>query len=227
MSHRLLLLVLWAALNATCAQAQLCSALPVTMTVASAKDAAKLAEAPLYDNAIITAVWQGNIQLAETIVVANGTSLTVTGTSAVTAVIDGGYTVQLFDVWGQLTVVNMTLVNGFTVDFGGAIYSRAKTQVMISGSGFGWHQASYGGAIYSGMNSKMTISDSVFINNVCTGSGGAIYSDVKSIVTVSDTRFDRNTAADGAGAIYADSSSVCSINNSAFTNSNAEYGSAV
>jgi nitrous oxidase accessory protein NosD len=124
MHHRvLLLLVLWAALNA-CAHAQLCSLKPVAMTVASPKDAAKLAAAALCDNAIINAVWQGNMQLAETLVVGNGTSLTVTGTSAKTAVIDGSSRVQLFDVWGQLTFVNMTLTNGHTTKFGGAIRAR-------------------------------------------------------------------------------------------------------
>jgi hypothetical protein len=60
--------MLWTALNATCVQAQLCSSKPVTMTVASTKDAAKLATAALCSKAIIKAVWQGGAQLAETIV---------------------------------------------------------------------------------------------------------------------------------------------------------------
>eukprot|EP00953_Heterococcus_sp_UTEX-ZZ885_P030620 16174-Heterococcus_DN1.PRE.1 len=93
----LLLLMLWTALSVSCAQTQLCSSKPVAMTVADSKDAAKLAKAALCDNAIIKAVWQGNVQLAETIVVGNGTSLTVTGASAQKAIIDGGNAVQLFN----------------------------------------------------------------------------------------------------------------------------------
>jgi predicted outer membrane repeat protein len=227
MSHRLLLLVLWAALNAVCVQAQLCSILPFTITIASPKDAAKLAAAALCETAIIRAVWQGNVQLAETIVVGNGTSLTVTGASDATAVIDGGSRVQLFDVSGQLTLVNVTLVNGYAADSGGAIYSRANTKLTISGCVFSGHQARYGGAVLSEINSSLYITDSQFSNNICTGDGGAINSEVNNRVAVSGTQFSSNTAGLNAGAIYASNSSVCSINNSAFTHSNAEYGSAV
>eukprot|EP00953_Heterococcus_sp_UTEX-ZZ885_P038865 19940-Heterococcus_DN1.PRE.3 len=223
---RLLLLMLWTALSATCAQAQLCSSKPVAMTVANAKDAAKLTTAAKCDNAIITVAWQGKIELADTIVVGNGTSLTVTGASAETAIIDGGNAVQLLDVWGQLTLMNLTLSNGDTTDFGGAIYNRVNSSVAIGGSVFTGHQASYGGAIFS--DSKLTIFDSAFSNNFASKVGGAIYNDVDTTMTVSNTTFDSNTAGGGGGAFYAGDSSVSSIgSDSMFTNNSASIGGAV
>jgi fibronectin-binding autotransporter adhesin len=223
---RLLLLMLWTALSAICVQAQLCSSKPVTMTIAKAEDAAKLATAALCDNASITVAWQGNVQLADTIVVGNGTSLAVTGASAKTAIIDGGNAVQLFDVWGQLTLINLTLSNGNTTDFGGAIYNRVNSRVAISGSVFTGHQASYGGAICS--DSEVTISDTAFSNNFASETGGAVYSEVNSTMAVSYANFDSNTAGGGGGALYAGNNSVCSIsNNTVFTNNSAPIGGAV
>eukprot|EP00953_Heterococcus_sp_UTEX-ZZ885_P017695 9900-Heterococcus_DN1.PRE.1 len=195
--------MLWTVLTVSCAQAQLCSSKPVAVTVANAKDAAKLTTAAKCDNAIITAVWQGNVQLAQTIVVGNGTSLTVTGASAKTAIIDGVNAVQLFDVWGALKIMNLTLINGYTVDFGGAIYNRVNTRVAISGSVFTGHQASYGGAILSDFGSSLTITDCQFSNNFASDTGGAIYIEVNSTLTASNTNFDSNAAVTTAGAIYA------------------------
>eukprot|EP00953_Heterococcus_sp_UTEX-ZZ885_P021340 11904-Heterococcus_DN1.PRE.1 len=226
--HRLLLLVLWAVLSATCAQTHLCSSRSVVLTVASPKDVAELAAAALCDNAVIRAVWQGNIQLAETIVIGNGTSVTVAGASAKTAVIGGGNKIQLFDVWGQLNLTNLTLSNGNTAYSGGAIYSRANTKVFISGSVFSGHRADYGGAILSDFNSSLTITDCQFSNNTCSRSGGAIYSYVNSMLSVFRAQFDGNTAVTGAGAIYAGNNSMCTISgNSTFTNNNASNGAAV
>jgi hypothetical protein len=79
------------ALSVSCAQAQLHSFEPVALTVADSK-------AVLCDNAIITSVWQGQMQLADTVVMGNGTSLTVIRALAKTAIIDGGNAVQLFVV---------------------------------------------------------------------------------------------------------------------------------
>jgi hypothetical protein len=90
--------VLWGIFSCVCAQTKGCSLRPELFTVANERDVAKLTTAALCDNAIITANWRGNIQLTETIVVGNGTSLTVTGASAKTAGIDGGKKVQLFEV---------------------------------------------------------------------------------------------------------------------------------
>jgi hypothetical protein len=132
---------------------------PVVFTVTNARDVARLTTAALCDNAIIKANWQGNIQLTDTIVVGNGTILTVSGASAKTTIIDGGNTVQLFDVWGELNLMNMTLSNGNTSFDGGAIFNRANTKVAASGSVFSGHQARFGGAILSEFNSSLTITD--------------------------------------------------------------------
>eukprot|EP00953_Heterococcus_sp_UTEX-ZZ885_P028619 15256-Heterococcus_DN1.PRE.5 len=65
MQHRRLLLLLWSALSATCAQTQLCSSKPIVLKVASPEDVAQLTAAALCDNAVIRVVWQGSVQLAE------------------------------------------------------------------------------------------------------------------------------------------------------------------
>jgi hypothetical protein len=113
--------VAWAIFSTVGAQAQLCSSKSAVFKVSSAQDAAKLTTAALCNNANITAVWKGKIQLAETIVVGNGTSLIVSGVFVEAAMIDGSNKIQLFDVWGQLTLVNVTLTNGFDQNSGGAI----------------------------------------------------------------------------------------------------------
>jgi hypothetical protein len=78
--YRLLVLV-WTIFSTVCAQAQVCSSKPAVFKVSSAQDAAALSKAALCDDAVISAVWQGEVQLARTIVVGNGTTLTVTGAS--------------------------------------------------------------------------------------------------------------------------------------------------
>jgi predicted outer membrane repeat protein len=177
--------VLCALCTTTYAQTLLCSVKPVALRVANTQDAVKLAEAALCDNAHVSATWQGNVQLAKTIVVGNGTSLTVrAAATAKTAIIDGGNKVQLFDVWGALTVINMTLTNGFTVDFGGAIYSRADAAVNGTGSVFSGHQARFGGAILLNHNSLLHISGCEFSNNSCSETGGALYSSENTSLTV-------------------------------------------
>eukprot|EP00953_Heterococcus_sp_UTEX-ZZ885_P007030 4284-Heterococcus_DN1.PRE.2 len=216
-----------------CTQRYLCTNSAVLLKACSAHSCkfgrcCKLTTAALCDNAVIRVVWQGNIQLAETIVVGNGTSLTVAGDSAKTAVIGGGIKIQLFDVWRKLNLMNVTLSNGNTAFLGAAIYSRANTEVIISGSVFSGHRASYGGAILSDCNSSLTITDCQFSNNKCSRSGGAVYSEVNSMLSVFRAHFDGNTAATGAGAIYAGNNSLCTISsNSTFTNNNASNGAAV
>eukprot|EP00953_Heterococcus_sp_UTEX-ZZ885_P035939 18536-Heterococcus_DN1.PRE.5 len=218
--HCRLLLMLWTALSPTCVQAQLCSSNLLATTVATAKDAAKLATAALCDNAIITAAWQGNVPLAETLVVGNGTSLTVTGASAKTAIIDGGSAVQLFHVWGELNLINMTLTNGYA-EYGGAIFHRANTKVVINGSVFKGHEASYGGAISSDSNSTLTITDCQFSDNKCSGDGGAIYCDMDSALMVSKTTFDSNTAEQSGGCVFSDLDSTVDVTSCMFSNNTA------
>jgi hypothetical protein len=103
--------------------------------------------------------------------VGNGTSLTVRGIAAVTAIANDGGTVQLFLVWGALTVnntYNMTPSNGSAIDYGGAIRARRSA--------------------------KLSIADSVLISNVAAGSGGAITVSHDTTTVIAGCAFDSNRA---------------------------------
>jgi hypothetical protein len=140
--------------------AQLCSENPVTLKVSTSTEAAHLATKALCPNAKVRALWQGNLQLSQTIVVGNGTSLTVLGDAIENSVANGGGKVQLFDVWGNLTIVNMTLLNGHTPvadnygsSNGGAIIARPSAELNVVGSLFSDNGADFGGAIAVGAGS--------------------------------------------------------------------------
>eukprot|EP00953_Heterococcus_sp_UTEX-ZZ885_P013374 7643-Heterococcus_DN1.PRE.3 len=167
--------LLWAAIHKAYAQTQLCSSEPVSLKVSNPKDAAKLAAAALCDNATFTAVWLGNMQLADTIVLGNGTSLTVARASAKAAVINGGNRVPLFIVSGQLAVVNITLTNGYSESCGGAVRVRLAAEVsMISTVFSNNYSANSSGAVALSCGTTTTISGCSFINTAANDTGAAV-----------------------------------------------------
>jgi hypothetical protein len=124
------------ALVAVYAQEQACLKNPPVFNVSSTTEAAVLAKAAACPNALIRAFWQGKVQLRKTIRVGRGSSLTVSGEDTESAIIDGGGKLQLFDVGprGNLTLIDMTLTNGFADTANGGAVSIgpfATLRVMV------------------------------------------------------------------------------------------------
>jgi predicted outer membrane repeat protein len=232
------------ALVAVYAQEQPCLKNPPAFTVTCANEAAALAKAAACANAVISAIWQGKVQLVKSIVVGKGTSLTITGRNAEAAIIDGGGKAQLFDVYGMLTLVNVTVTNGFAdEDNGGAVSVRSLATLTTMGSVFSnnvvidhlkissssnakdFTLEGRGGAVYGDVNSTMTVSNSTFINNTASMRGGGIWSE--GTLSIQSSVFDSNAACVGnnagclgGGAIACDGVEL-TISGSTFTNNSA------
>ncbi|MCB0079448.1 MAG: beta-propeller fold lactonase family protein, partial [Caldilineaceae bacterium] len=115
---------------------------------------------------------------------------------------------------GNLTLIGLTLKDGYTSGYGGAIYSDAgDSTINLSGVTLIDNQAEgNGGAIYtsgrlnvllssfSGNQALGVLPDSV-INNPGTGFGGAIESGGSDTIQLSATNFSGNIASKGGGAI--------------------------
>jgi predicted outer membrane repeat protein len=92
-----------------------------------------------------------------------------------TSVMDGGGKIQLFEVWGQLTIDNLLLVNGYTELSGGAIYAYSNSTLIIISSKFTDNRAEdNGGAIATEVTSSLFILDATLSSNSATN-GGALH----------------------------------------------------
>jgi hypothetical protein len=178
--------------------AQSCSATPAPITVTSAADAAVLIKAALCPAATVRAVWQNSVQLPDTIVVANSTSLTII--SAEGTVIDGASKMQLFNVFGSLTLANVTLSNGLS-DNGGAVYIQPAAKVSMTGCTVRNSSAHFGAALYASSASELTITGSSLLHNTAAAAGGALYSLADSTVILQDVTMAGNSAAATGGAV--------------------------
>ena len=106
----------------------------------------------------------------------------------------------------SLTLKNLTLANGFSNEFGGAIRTE--------------HQG------------KLTVENSQFKNNVASQGGGAIFGAYEGTVTVSGSKFDSNTATAsnderGGGAIATWGGIRTTVTGSEFTNNAGINGGAI
>jgi hypothetical protein len=137
------------------AQPSVCRDLPTKpIQVITAADATKLAELAVCPGANLTAVWHGSVALSAPIVIANGTSLSISAAAgSIKAVIDGEDATPLLRVYGILQLTNLTLENGRTsieAGAGGAVFAGANAQVSLTQCIVQRNKAVYGAAIYSG-----------------------------------------------------------------------------
>jgi hypothetical protein len=196
---------------AACVKAHVCSNKPAVFNIISANTAAALAKAAACHNAVVSATWQSEVKLLKTIVVGNASSLTVTGANVDTAFVDGSGKRQLFDVRerGSLTLVNITLTNGFTKESnGGAVILGPFSSLTATGCVFSSNvvRDRLGSADSSAANTE---------DDLLVGTGGAIYADINSTVTIIGSRFESNTASMAGGGIWSEGDAV-NITNSLF-----------
>lgn len=123
-----------------------------------------------------------------------GTTMTLSGTTAGSTVLDGGEVHRILYTSASLTVRGLILRNGHSETSGGAFAASSATVVR---SVFESNDADEGGAI---LTNDLTVSDSTFTSNSAYNYGGAIegWGDV----VISRSVFTNNSAVSG-GAIAA------------------------
>ena len=192
-----------------------CGADTSFFTVASSEDAAGLASSLLCSGGNFSVKWIGEVVVGETIRVANGTSLNITGDEP-SATADGNHRTQLFAVEGgsRLHFTDMTFANG-SGSSGGAISADDRSLVSFSGTiSFTRNDAldGDGGAIfakYSTLRWHGSGDDILFMNSA-SRHGGAIYAlwSELSWEGTGETVFFGNSASESGGAIHAHGSTV-------------------
>ena len=146
--------------------------------------------------------------------------ITIKADKGANVIIDANKEGRIFTVTSTATIRDLTLINGLTTSFGGAIYlndgNLTLNKVNIYNS-----TATNGGAVVDTGNSKLTVTSSQFIDNNATG-GGAIYTAGNANIT--NSKFISNDP-DMGGAIYVAGSA--NIESNEFTSNQANKGGAI
>lgn len=141
-----------------------------------------------------------------------GKNLVIDGAGASGLTISGNNTSRIFHLDStsvnptSLTIKNLTLANGFTNEFGGAIRTEHQGQLTVENSQFNNNVAGLGGgAIFGAYQGTVTVSGSQFDSNTATAGndergGGAIATWGGTRTTVTDSEFTNNAGING-GAI--------------------------
>ncbi len=142
--------------------------------------------------------------------------------------ISGDKRFRIFNVdGGKLTVNDLTLTEGSTLAYGGAIEVQNYGQLAINYSHFIDNSADLGGAValqYS--DSKLTINDSRFVGNHAKYAGGAIVND-GGAVAIRNSSFLENTSDVIGGAIYSFNRGTTDVSDSSFVGNWAKRGGAI
>lgn len=195
--------------------------------------------------------WVGSVVMEEPIRVFGGTSLSLTGTSDKTSILDGTGQSSLFEVHSgsALHLFRLGLTNGAGVqgavihatgsyvtmagctvsnntgDCGAGIFLKTSTLETENSSFTGNMASKDGGALYMSA-SVVTVGRNVLFEGNNASSGGAAYlTDGSAFVIAGDTvSFARNTAAVHGGGVHAQHSTVSVSNTVEFVGNSAEFG---
>jgi len=124
---------------------------------------------------------------------------------------------------GTLALINLTITNGYTNAFGGAITNQGT--LYITSCTFSNNVANSNGGAISNSNGNVFINNSNFIDNSASDGGAIITSSSNSgNLNINNSIFTNNTGKSAGGAIYAYSNDYLEINNSLFINNKIENG---
>ena len=141
----------------------------------------------------------------------NKTGITINGNGYT---IDGSNSVRIFNIVGNnVTISNLTIVNGFTNRSGGAIY--AESDLILNNVTFINNFATRGGAIVN--FNETNIMGCIFNNNSANASGGCIVANGG--LNIVDSAFINSNAESGSAIMC---SGVTSIKDSVFMNLTSE-----
>jgi CSLREA domain-containing protein len=163
----------------------------------------------------------GTILLTGDLTVAQTLTIQGPATNPPSIVINGQNSVQLMINDGTLSIANLTLENGSTTSYGGAIDNEG-TAVTVTNSVFANNTASLGGALDS--DSLLQVTDCTFNDNSAEtngAEGGAIFNDGTTVIVGST--FNGNTAEFGGGAVESEEGSMTITNSTFFDNSSTTF----
>ena len=175
----------------------------------------------------------GTVATNGTIYIAQGTynesginidhNMTIIGETQTNTIINGKQTgTSIFIILPgiNVTLLNLTLTNSTSRDYGGAITNYGT--LIINNCTFNNNTGTEGGAICNYFSANLTVANSTFTDNIGHGDSGAIVS--VGTLTVTNSIFTGNSAALG-GAIAANN--ILIVTNSAFYNNTATVGGAI
>lgn len=148
-------------------------------------------------------------------------NLTIIGKSRENTIINAEKIGRIFNLTegNTLTIINITLTNGNTLDSGGGIYSQGT--LKITNTDFFNNSADRGGAIFND-DANFSVNSSTFTNN-SANKGAALYKTGGSL-NISDVEFINNSAI--WSNLYFIGSDV-TIVNSIFANISSKYAGAI
>jgi len=174
----------------------------------------------------------GVFATAQTITLASTLSitqnLTINGTGASNLTVSGNNAVQVFNISGAGTTVNIdsiTIANGNVAGNGGGISVGTGSNLNLSNSAVSGNSASSGGGIYNGGIVNLTNST---VSGNTAGSGGGIYNFIGT-ATLNNSTVSGNSATGGnGGGISNNTNSTLTLSNSTVSgNSSAFYGGGI
>lgn len=172
----------------------------------------------------VEANWVGRLPVGSPIVVADGTSLSVTGEDDSAEVYASSVT-SLFEVGtgGALTLTGLKLSGGSAQE-GGAI-SSSRADVMLLNCTFQGNVATVGnGGAVSATGGNVTIVGGEFSNNTAARYGGAVFTNTGSLAVEGGASFENNEAIQGSALFCGGAEAaevVCSLSDAVFTSNNA------
>lgn len=198
--------------NSTEASVPPCSSAGETYSVSLPADAAELTVAlAACTGGVYDVTWTGNVLLDEPLVVASGSSLTITGAPGVDGTppaLDGGGATGLVDLGtgSSLRLEGVALRNGWrNVGNGGAVRAEAAgCSVSALDSAFEGNEAAagLGGALALGSGATAELENCVVSGNSALRSGGGVYAegDGCSVVFRGGSLEDNTAGGEGGGA---------------------------
>ena len=154
--------------------------------------------------------------------------LTINGANAVGLTLSGNNASRIFNIASgvEFTLQNLTLIDGFSTDRGGAIFARGQNDLTIENSQFLNNTGGQGGAVAVNSRSNIAITNSQFDGNRSTStdgfSGGAISIFAFNTTTIQNSNFTNNQGING-GAVY-NLLSGLTVENSRFIGNDATPG---
>jgi len=178
-------------------------------------------------NATGTVVVNGTVHIAQGTYNETGIiitkNMTIIGENQDNTIINGKQTgTTIFTILPgiNVTLINLTLTNSTSINYGGAIVNYGT--LIINNCTFYNNTATEGGAICNYFDSNLTVNNSKFTDNIGKNDSGAIVS--VGTLTVTNSTFTGNSAPIG-GAIT--TNTILIVTNSAFYNNTAQYGGAI
>lgn len=223
------------------------STLSVPSVVEDTAGALQLSEALKCSSGVFDVEWVGSVTAEETIDVADGTTLSISGEADGSSIVNGDGKISLFEVDGGTLILsglsvtngtesyggalyatdstlkadNCTFSDNFASDYGGAMYLSSST-LEATGSTFAGNFANSSGGIIMAFDSILTTENCTFSGSTAERYGGVVYLGSSSELEATDSTFIGNSASDQGGAIHARQESVVTLNHCTLSNNYAD-----